>query len=539
MSKLRQFLFTCAGADLELLQRDECTTDRVKYTSIGALIVLTATFAFISGSYALYRVFVGGLSLAGPWDYSYATLMTLVAMGLGGIWALFVFNFDRVVVISMDKQLSIPKQIGIAIPRILVAVFISFVVATPLEVLIFSDRIADQIEKMQAEKRQERFQSLESGFGLGSVRERLQSTDQEVEYLDSLAQVQTPNTARYRSLESRLRRCKDTLQAVKGRKQEAIKEQRALINRRARERNQIQDQINRTVDDRKALQTRIDNAPPDSLGELKNRIEGLNAEIERLAADRNNLNAVISEADQRIDRFKGQIENQRKECDKTRKQLRQEVQQFRAEKTAERDSLEKVLAEQDSVLDKTRERVAAEKQEAESGLERSYSGNFVTQLEAMWQLIDQGDDNTLLWVNLFLTGLFLFIETGPVLIKLFSGVGAYEKLKIRKSNVLDDTKEVEEQAGRELAEKKAELRKEAELDLYESILEEAKEVKEDVATQRLHKLRQEKLEENSEAEASPSSLSSLKGVSSSKLSLGDSRVSLRNGGSRSATDDSR
>jgi predicted nucleic acid-binding Zn-ribbon protein len=450
--------------------------------------------------------------------------MTLVAMGLGGVWALFVFNFDRVVVISMDKRLSIQKQIGIAIPRILVAVFISFVVATPLEVLIFSDRIADQIEKMQAEKRKERFQSLESGFGLNSVRERVQSTGQEVEKLDSLAQAETPNTVRYQNLEDEFKRCRDTLQAVKTRKQESIQKQRAQMRQRASERNQIQSQINRKDETREELRSRVNDAPADSLKATRKRIRGLNADIDGLADSRNRLNSAIAQARKRIDRFQSQIQDQKEECKGVREKIRQEVQQFRSEKKAERDSLEKVRAEQDSILGKRREKVYEEKQEAESGLERSYSGNFVTQLEAMWELVDEEDDNTLLWVNLFLTGLFLFIETGPVLIKLFSGMGAYEKLKKRKSNVLDETKEVEEKAGRKLAEEKSELRKEAELELYKSILEEAKEVKEDVATERLRRLRREKLEENGRAEAPPDNLSSLRGVTVDQVLLDDKRA---------------
>jgi predicted nucleic acid-binding Zn-ribbon protein len=447
--------------------------------------------------------------------------MTLVAMGLGGVWALFVFNFDRVVVISMDKRFSIQKQIGIAIPRILVAVFISFVVATPLEVLIFSDRIADQIEKMQAEKRKERFQSLESGFGLNSVRERVQLTNKK---LDSLAQAETPNTVRYRNLEDEFKRCRDTLQAVKTRKQELIQKQRTQMRQRVSEKNQIQSQINRKAETREELQGRVDDAPKDSLKATRKRIRGLNADIDGLADSRNRLNSAIAQARKRIDRFQSEIQDQKEECKGVREKIRQEVQQFRSEKKAERDSLEKVRAEQDSILIKRREKVSEEKQEAESGLERSYSGNFVTQLEAMWELVDEEDDSTLLWVNLFLTGLFLFIETGPVLIKLFSGMGAYEKLKERKSNVLDETKEVEEKAGRELAEEKADLRKEAELELYKSILEVAKEVKEDVATERLRRLRREKLEENGQAEVPPDNLTSLRGVIVDQVLLDDKRA---------------
>jgi len=488
MSSFQSFLLTCAGTDVEILRREECAIDRIKFSSIGALILITATFAFISGSYALYRVFVGGMSLLGPSDYAYATLMTLVAMGLGLVWALFIFNFDRVVVISLDKHLSWQRLAWIALPRVMVAIFISFVVATPLEVLIFSDRIADQIEKIQAEKRQERFQTLESGFGLGDVRQRLESVDEEYKRVDSLSQAETPSTARYRELRRQLQTCSDTLDAIQSRNRSAIQQQRAVINQRVSERRPIQSAINDKDAQIGQLRDQRQNTDGETQERVRRRIQTLESDINSLAEERDQLNVRIRRASQRIDQLRQEIENQKQTCSSIRGDLQREIQRFRQEKGAEADSLRKVRAEQDSALAATQSLVEEEKKEAESGLERSYSGNFITQLEAMWSLIDEEENSTLLWVNLFLTGLFLFIETGPVLIKLFAPKGAYEKLEAQKNDSITETEAADQEIRKELAPEKSRIRKEVELELYESVLREAKQVKEAVALKRLQQI---------------------------------------------------
>ena len=53
---IRRFLWFCAGADSQLMQR--CPhSERVKEEGIGGVVLATAVLAFLSGSYALDFVF--------------------------------------------------------------------------------------------------------------------------------------------------------------------------------------------------------------------------------------------------------------------------------------------------------------------------------------------------------------------------------------------------------------------------------------------------------------------------------------------------
>lgn len=144
---LGDFFLWCTGAKLDAINR--ACTDRIKYICFGATILLTACFAWLSGSYAFYTVFKE----------------VNVAIGLGLIWALAVFNLDRSIVSTMRRQHPLPtdlntlslwrwlqlripwSELTLAVPRILVAVVIAFTVAKPLELKLLEGRIDRRIRE--------------------------------------------------------------------------------------------------------------------------------------------------------------------------------------------------------------------------------------------------------------------------------------------------------------------------------------------------------------------------------------------------------
>src|SRR5262245_61022491 len=134
---IKRFFLMCSGATPEILYAPSCITELNKYAMLGAIICFTAGFAALSGGYAAYTAFRG----------------TAVATVLGVLWGLFIFTLDRLIVSGIRKQKHEPNDTwsvwfsksirGIiqAFPRIVLAVFLSIVIATPLELKLFEREI--------------------------------------------------------------------------------------------------------------------------------------------------------------------------------------------------------------------------------------------------------------------------------------------------------------------------------------------------------------------------------------------------------------
>jgi hypothetical protein len=136
-SLLKRFFLMCSGATREILYAPSCLTEWNKYAMLGAIICFTAGFAALSGGYAAYTAF------SDP----------AVATAVGVLWGLFIFTLDRLIVSGIRKQQHAPSDpwsvwfgkslrgILQAFPRIVLAVFLSIVIATPLELKLFEREI--------------------------------------------------------------------------------------------------------------------------------------------------------------------------------------------------------------------------------------------------------------------------------------------------------------------------------------------------------------------------------------------------------------
>ncbi len=131
MHSLNKFFWFCAGIHQDSL--DKHPSEHNKYTGIGATIFFTGLFAALSGGYAMYFVFKGD-----PFAVFFAVFF-------GIIWGLAIFNMDRYIVSSIDKNGSTGKQLLQATPRILLAVMIGIVISRPLELKIFDKEIKERL----------------------------------------------------------------------------------------------------------------------------------------------------------------------------------------------------------------------------------------------------------------------------------------------------------------------------------------------------------------------------------------------------------
>lgn len=131
MQKITSLFLLASGADLKILE--QCPSEKSKYAGIGATIFFTGLFAAMAAAYALFTVFD-----------SY-----VISILLGLLWGLMIFNLDRYIVSSMRKEGRPSREWVTALPRIVLAVVISIVIARPLELKIFAKEIEPELIVME------------------------------------------------------------------------------------------------------------------------------------------------------------------------------------------------------------------------------------------------------------------------------------------------------------------------------------------------------------------------------------------------------
>ncbi|HEX8685865.1 MAG TPA: DUF4407 domain-containing protein, partial [Pyrinomonadaceae bacterium] len=141
MNPVKNFFMACSGADLTILRRPECRTERDKYAAIGASALLSAAIAAASGGYALSLVLESNALSA--------------AFGL--LWGFFVFNVDKYLLPIITKEAtpagtptrarlsSLARKAAAALPRLVLAFLMAFVIARPLELKLFDREIEAQV----------------------------------------------------------------------------------------------------------------------------------------------------------------------------------------------------------------------------------------------------------------------------------------------------------------------------------------------------------------------------------------------------------
>ena len=150
MNRISRFLWFCSGAHIATLEKHP--TDHNKYLGIGATIFFTGLFAALSGGYAMYFVFKGA-------DFAW-----LFAIFFGLIWGLAIFNMDRYIVSSLDKNANAKKQLLQATPRILLAIMIGIVISRPLELKIFDKEIKEKLKVSYLNGQRSKIDTLNKAF---------------------------------------------------------------------------------------------------------------------------------------------------------------------------------------------------------------------------------------------------------------------------------------------------------------------------------------------------------------------------------------
>jgi hypothetical protein len=150
MKKITRFFWFCSGAHIGTLKK--YPLEHNKYVGIGATIFFTALFASLSGGYAMYFVFSGSAFAVG------------FAILFGLIWGTAIFNMDRYIVSSIDKQGNTNQQIMQASPRILLAIAIGIVISRPLELKIFDKEIRQKLKTAYLKGQHRKIDTLQKTY---------------------------------------------------------------------------------------------------------------------------------------------------------------------------------------------------------------------------------------------------------------------------------------------------------------------------------------------------------------------------------------
>lgn len=150
MDALSRFFWFCSGVHQPTLEKHP--TEHNKYVGIGATIFFTGLFAALSGGYAMYFVFKGD------------TAAVIFALFFGILWGLAIFNMDRYIVASINKNSSSAKQIAQATPRILLAIMIGMVISRPLELKIFDKEIRERLKVSYLNNQRSKIDTLNKAF---------------------------------------------------------------------------------------------------------------------------------------------------------------------------------------------------------------------------------------------------------------------------------------------------------------------------------------------------------------------------------------
>lgn len=376
---ISNFLIFCSGAEKGLIS--QCPkTERNKFASIGATVFLTGLLAAISSGYALFTIFRGE-----PYAIEASIILCLV-------WATVIFNLDRYIVSSLRKEGNWKKELLYATPRFIIAILISFVIAKPLEVRIFASRIEQQILEDKRQKLADEKLSIDRLNDQTKLDNQVQTENSQLKNLETLRFNDPPSEDFKKLLANRNSAINDyntTLQ----RNNPKIAGYNTAIS------NIIGNQNHYQKDSSGLATNRL-------LPEFSKQRTGLNESKNILINENKTKESKIDDWDLDI------------------KKARDDYQALIAQKIKDKETdiakTSNSKANADSVA-------SIQMKESLEVKERSYTNNFITQVEALGNL-NSTRWTTMWWTSNLLVLLFITIEIAPILVKLLSNRGPYDQL---------------------------------------------------------------------------------------------------------------
>lgn len=371
MKKATKFLWWCAGARPDVLEN--CPTDHAKYFGIGGTILFTALMASFAGGYAFFTAFQN----------------PTLAFCFGIFWGLLIFNLDRYIVATIGKGDGTTKitkdEWKSAAPRLIMAILLGFVIATPLELKIFEPEIKTIVERLKIDKAEE-LKGRDSSFNID-----VDNSKKRLSELESNIKNLTENKGKF---------LKDGINLIEARKGELEKDSK------------------QKGDELTGAQNRFDNAQSDYLKAFNDTTGKYSkAQIESRKGERNNSKT-----------YRDKISNEKKEIDDRIRAIEMDKESAIKNESAKIDEqIAMATTEKKSLLQKIEDldKTKARKRKSYEEKVENYDG-FAAHLEAMSILTQE--KSAIFFSKWLITLLFIFIEVAPVLFKLMSESGPYDDI---------------------------------------------------------------------------------------------------------------
>ena len=187
-----KFLWWSAGADPYFMEKSPMQ-DRVKYAGIGGIVFCTGLLAAVSGGYAFQTIF-GPKGDANDYSLTASITVKIFTFIFAIVWGTIIFNLDRFIVSSTGKGDGTDsitwKEIGQAIPRIIIALILGFAISSPLEIRILESEINAELSKYQEKYTQELNKETDSTFKtkrLDLEKEKAEYEGKKTEYEKSIS----------------------------------------------------------------------------------------------------------------------------------------------------------------------------------------------------------------------------------------------------------------------------------------------------------------------------------------------------------------
>lgn len=370
------------GADGDVLDRVPGETPR--FVQMFFVLAGTALVSAISMLFALTTGVQAAIWLAVP---------------LALVWALIIFNLDRFLTSTMSSTRSVWRLIGLAIPRVIMAAIIGFVVAEPLVLQVFHNDIAREVASTNITQSQADQEALESG----PEKIALEAASTRVAELENQAATGiVAGTESSSATESAAQATVDDITAKMAAQQAVIDQARALYQ-------------------------------CELTGEGAGTVPGCTG-VNGEGASSDAAEAQLAGAQQTYDALAAQLRTANEELaaagtvakENTSSSEAQNREQAKSQLPAARDSYEQALAVYNSRAD-----AVAQGNAGAVGL--------LSQISGLNRLSEK--EPTILWAHILIAALFFMIELLPVLVKVLTSYGdesLYEKAAgIRKQVALD------------------------------------------------------------------------------------------------------
>lgn len=348
---IKKFLILCSGSDAEILYEQCSLHEQRKHATIGATVLLTSIFAFVSSSFALHSVFGDG-----PGQF-------LSIYGIALLWATFIFSVDRIIVSSIKRILdkdTVRKEYLFLLFRFALAILIAISISKPLEIKIVEKAIDFQLAELERTTR------------------RHYTADYEVNYNKAYDTVITVSSGITNSL----------LPAYK-----IMSGELALFQGQLRELKRVQARRAGLVE---------------SLAQ-----SGITEEEKAL------LSSDLEKLDNAYPKLEAMIAKQARECGIRQARVNGKRREIEDARQTEATSREKMTFEAGN-LDKAGTLLKTNENRIRGGT----SAYFVNQVREFGKL--KKNDDTLWWMDIMLTLLFLMVETMPILSKVIMPPGQYD-----------------------------------------------------------------------------------------------------------------